>query len=268
MKYGVATLMCFFTALALPNIAPAQFDNSLRPLHLAGVFNPVVGSGARYEMVSGRKKFEFDVSVVEKDPSGGYWMEDSFGSLLKAVIRTGPETAGVNALGQPAGTTSSGESFTAFERQDPARLKTLMAAEGNDGIVQRLIIQLPGDDKPIDYSFLLTNASSLNPIWIRTLDSRSNAQNIGTESVTTKAGTFSCQHWRTANDAVDFWISDKVTPWSLVKMRSKDGDTITLRRVLSNTKTQVRGAPIKAEVRLKGHDQSLLMWRRILGFAP
>jgi hypothetical protein len=83
-------------------------------------------------------------------------------------------------------------------------------------------------------------------------DMRTNAENLGTETVTTPAGTFSCQHWRSKKDGSEFWISDKVSPWKLVKMTGKD-ETMTLTRVISDAKTHITGTPVSMEDMMKQH---------------
>jgi uncharacterized protein YqjF (DUF2071 family) len=78
-------------------------------------------------------------------------------------------------------------------------------------------------------------------------DVRANAQNMGTESVTTPAGTFSCQHWHDAKDNDDYWISDKVTPWQLVKMSGADKNTVTLQKLITGAKTHITGTPVSMQ---------------------
>ncbi len=88
---------------------------------------------------------------------------------------------------------------------------------------------------------------------------------LGTEPITTPAGTFVCQHYRTkatkaasgeeepppsgeegdeaqppagpapraGGDSEDYWLSDKVTPFGMVKTVSKSG-TMTLVRLITN----------------------------------
>jgi uncharacterized protein YqjF (DUF2071 family) len=77
-------------------------------------------------------------------------------------------------------------------------------------------------------------------------DFRANAQNMGTESVTTPAGTFSCEHWRDAKDGTDVWLSDKIVPWRLVKM-SGTTNTLTLVKIISDAKTHITGTPMSME---------------------
>jgi hypothetical protein len=75
-------------------------------------------------------------------------------------------------------------------------------------------------------------------------DVRSQAEKVGTEDVTTPAGTFSCDHYRAKDGKWDAWLSTKITPWGLVK--SKSGDTtMTVLRVITDAKDHITGTPQK-----------------------
>ena len=84
-------------------------------------------------------------------------------------------------------------------------------------------------------------------------DVRASAENLGTESVTTPAGTFSCQHWRSKKDASEYWISDKVSPWQLVKMKSPD-ETMTLVKIITDAKSKITGTPVSMEEMMRQHE--------------
>ena len=64
---------------------------------------------------------------------------------------------------------------------------------------------------------------------------------MGTESVTTPAGTFTCEHLRT-KDGSDVWISAKAGPWGLVKSTSKD-TTMVMVKVIDDAKSHIVGTP-------------------------
>src|SRR5581483_7357671 len=82
------------------------------------------------------------------------------------------------------------------------------------------------------------------------LDYRAEAENLGTEPVTTPAGIFACQHWRTTKEHTDIWLNDKVTPWGLVKMSGPEG-SFTLQRIITNAKSQITGTPVSMEEMLR-----------------
>ncbi|HEV2696459.1 MAG TPA: hypothetical protein VGU90_00605 [Terriglobales bacterium] len=184
MKTTVRFLMLALITVAMPQLFRAQRGMMMQPPTIAGVFNPVVGSGASYEMVKGDngEKTVFDMAVVEKDSSGGYWIE------------YGVQNAKSNGT---------------------VYLKNLTARQGDDIVTQRTIIQMPGRP-PMDLSSMMSMKAMQSEK--SKADFRTNAQNMGTESVTTPAGTFSCEHWRDTKDGTDVWLSDKVVPWRLVKM--------------------------------------------------
>ena len=95
---------------------------------------------------------------------------------------------------------------------------------------RRAIIQFPGMD-PMEMP--------LNP------SSRSNSKvqdrhprKVGMETITVPAGTFNCEHWK--DDNSDFWVSTKVSPFSLVKEVSKNS-TDVLVKTIENAKDHITG---------------------------
>jgi len=188
------------------------------PPSLGGVFSPTVGSGASYEMVrkSASDKTQFDMYVVGKE-AGGYWIE---------YAMQNPHMGGGSMY-----------------------MKTLMTHQGDDVMIQRTIMQMPGRP-PMD----MTSMMKMHPMQSQQskADMRAEAENLGTESITTPAGTFSCQHWRGKKDGSEYWISDKVSPWQLVKMTGKD-QTMTLTRVITDAKTHITGTPVSMEDMMKQH---------------
>jgi hypothetical protein len=217
MKLSSCLLLIGFATTALTQLSSAQRGMMMQPPDIAGVFNPVVGSGASYEMVkTNGEKIPFDMAVVDKDASGGYWIEYSMQN---------PKLNG------------------------PAYVKNLMVRQSDDIIIQRSIMQMPGRP-PMDMSSMMSMKAMQSPKG--KADFRANAQNMGTESVTTPAGTFSCEHWRNAKDGTDVWLSDKIVPWRLVKM-SGANDTLTLVKIISDAKTHITGTPVSMEEMMQQH---------------
>jgi len=72
-------------------------------------------------------------------------------------------------------------------------------------------------------------------------DFREGGENVGAESVTTPAGTFDTEHWR-SKDGVNAWISPKVGPWGLVKSASADSSMVLV-KVVTDAKSHVVGTP-------------------------
>ncbi len=208
MKLALRPLLIAVLALWASPISPAQMGMGMRPPDFAGVFSPVVGSGAAYEMdKKDDRKTKFDIAVVGRE-GAGYWIEYSMQS--------------------PGGM---------------AYMKTLTAREGDDVIVQHMIVQIPGHP-PMDMSSMM-KMHAMQSAQSKA-DMRANAQDLGTETITTPAGTFACQHWRSKKDGSEFWLSDKVTPWKVVKMSGKD-QTMTLVRVITDAKTHITGTPVSME---------------------
>ena len=217
MKLSSRLLLIAFATTALTQLSSAQRGMMMQPPDIAGVFNPVVGSGASYEMVkTDGEKIPFDMAVVDKDASGGYWIEYSMQN---------PKLNG------------------------PVYMKNLMVHQSDDIIIQRSIMQMPGRP-PMDMSSMMSMKAMQSPK--EKADFRANAQNMGTESVTTPAGTFSCEHWRNAKDGTDVWLSDKIVPWRLVKM-SGANNTLTLVKIISDAKTHITGTPVSMEEMMQQH---------------
>ncbi len=214
MKFASRLFVLVLVAFATARFSPAQMGMGMSRPSIAGVFNPEVGSGAAYEMdrKDGAQKSSFEMSVVGKEGSG-YWIE--------------------TAMQSPHGTIYA---------------KTLSAREGDNVIVQRTIVQMPGRP-PMDMSSMM----KMHPMQSEEskADMRANAENLGTETITTPAGTFSCQHWRSKKDGSEYWLSDKVSPWKLVKMTSKD-QTMTLTKVITDAKSHITGTPVSMEDMMKG----------------
>jgi hypothetical protein len=210
----VAAIMAFALGLALR--AGAQMAG-MGVQEVRGVFKPVVGSGASYESVkTDGRKTQFDIAIVEKDPSGAYWTE---------YAMTDQGTKGM------------------------VYAKSLIAQKGDEAVIERMIVQMPGRP-PMEMSSMMQGMGHQK--MNQKIDIRGEAQNMGTESITTPAGTFSCQHWRATKDGSDFWISDKVTPWGLVKASDKDGSSMTLVKVITEAKSHITGTPVSMEEMMKG----------------
>ncbi len=63
---------------------------------------------------------------------------------------------------------------------------------------------------------------------------------VGSESVTVPAGTFSCQHWKKDEGTGDVWISDKVSPFGMIKSVSS-GETMVLTKVITGAADHITG---------------------------
>ena len=69
-----------------------------------------------------------------------------------------------------------------------------------------------------------------------------NWHQLGTESVTVPAGTFSCQHWK-SDSGSEVWTSDQVTPFGAVKEVNASSSKVLL-KVISDAQDHITG-PVK-----------------------
>lgn len=67
---------------------------------------------------------------------------------------------------------------------------------------------------------------------------------VGNESVTVPAGTFDTVHWRNDKKNSDVWVSDKVSPFGMVKEVSADS-SMTLLKTLDSYPDKITGPVTK-----------------------
>jgi hypothetical protein len=197
-------------ALLSATPAAAQGGMMMGPPEFRGVLNPVVGSGAVYQISGGRTgNSEVEIAVVGKetvDGKDGYWMQ-----------------IGANAP-------NAGQMY----------MKTLMVIDGQVGRVTRLIIQAPNQGPPMEMPVGgMMGRGAPQPT---STDIREQAERVGAESVTTPAGTFNCEHYRARDGSWEAWISPQVSPWGLVKSTTRD-TTMVLSRVITNAQDRITGTP-------------------------
>jgi hypothetical protein len=210
---GVAVLLA-----AAPVFAPRVLAQrggmgmGMTPPSMMGMWNPVVGSGATYEMVGkDGKKTTLSIAIVNKDDSGGYWMEYLIGSA------DNPQNV----------------------------VQMLMVKDGGSLTPSKLVIQQAGHP-PMEISGammgMMASRGGANPTAASKADFTDGAEKMGNESVTTPAGTFDTLHWRN-KEGGQVWISPKAGPWSFVKSVSADGSTMTLVKVVTDAKSHIVGTP-------------------------
>ena len=213
MKAKHIAILAAMFALALP--IAAQMNVGPRMSDLRGIWHPVVGEGAAYETLDqGGKKTQVEMTIVGKeDVAGkpGFWME---------VAAANPQVNGnvyMKFLVVP-GDTGMTSMRTIFQMgtQDPMEFDSNMMNRGGRGQGQSNIPQ----------------------------DIHDKANLIGTESVTVPGGTFTCEHYRAKDGTGDFWLSEKVSPWGLVKAQDKDR-TIVLTKAITDAKDHITGTPKK-----------------------
>jgi hypothetical protein len=188
--------------------APATAQFQMQGPQMRGIWNPVVGGGAAYQVEEKQNKQEMELAVVgTEDVAGknGYWLEMSFKDV----------------------------------RRGQMVVEYLYVVDGNQIQLKKMIMQQPGQ-QPIEMPAGMWGAGR----GTQAADFRHEAELIGQETITTPAGTFACQHYRLRDRSAESWVSDKVPPWGLVKATSQHSN-MTLLRVISNAKTKVTGTPQK-----------------------
>ena len=204
-------MMVVFVLSGTPG-AGAQMGMGGRTPQIQGVWNPVVGSGAVYQVESkDTHKTEMEIAVVGSetvDNKPGYWLEMS--------------------INDPRG-------------GGPMYIKHLIVLDSKQTIVTRMIMQAPGQP-PLEMSIEMMSRGGRSVK--QPADVRDRAERVGSETITTPAGTFTCEHWRIKDGSADVWYSEKVAPYGLVKMTGRDS-TMTLLRVITDAKTHITGTPEK-----------------------
>lgn len=211
MRTEIRVLAAFVLVLCLAAGASAQFGVQ-RPPQFRGVWSPVVGSGGAYVSENKEGKTEMEIAIVGTESAEGktgHWMEMTVKDKSEGQVVT----------------------------------KFLMVLDAKDVVIKRMIIQA-GDQPPMEMPVGMVGARGKSN---ESADFRDQAELVGTETITTPAGTFTCQHYRAKDKSADLWVAEKVGPWGLVKMTSRDGST-TLVRVITNAKSKIRGTPQKFEI--------------------
>jgi hypothetical protein len=211
MRLKHVLVMFIASALALP--LAAQMGMGMQVPTLSGIWHPVVGSGSTYEITRDGKKTTMDFAVLGKedqDGKTGYWMEVSMSD-----VRQGGDVI----------------------------VKVLQSVDGNTITSTKWIMQMPGQ-QPMEMDSNMMNMAGRRGGQTQAADFRDKAEVVGTESVTVPAGTYTCEHYRMKDGSGDAWISDKVSPWGLVKMQDPQR-TMVLAKVTTDAKDRITGTPTK-----------------------
>jgi hypothetical protein len=209
MKLRQMVVMLATLALAMP--LAAQMFGPRTPT-LSGIWHPVVGTGAAYEITKDGKKSEMEIIIVGKedvDAKPAFWME---------MAMTDQRTS------------------------QPVYVKSLMSVSENTITSTRLVMQMSGQD-PMEMD-LNTNPMGRGMKQTTPVTIADKAEIVGTDTVTVPAGTFSCTHYRMKDGTGDAWVSDKVSPWGLVKSQDKDSSMV-LAKVITDAKDHITGTPKK-----------------------
>ena len=209
MKRTQVMLLAAAACLSFGNIAAAQMGMDLfKKPNIADIFKPVVGNGAVYEQQrtdrQDASKTTMEMSVVAKESVDGqeaYWME---------FARTEDKTGQMGY--------------------------TKMLVTKDDFQFHRMIVQQPGQPA-MEFPF---NPADRAKSRSRMQEEMDKWHLVGSETITVPAGTFSCQHWKKDTGVGDVWVSDKVSPFSMVKSVSS-GETMVLIKTITGATDHITG---------------------------
>jgi hypothetical protein len=201
-RFGGVGVLVAMTAL----FASAQMGMHVAPA-MRGIFNPVVGSGGEYEMTSDKgTKMVMEIAIVGKESvagKDGYWFEMTMSN---------------SPMGQMV-------------------MKSLTVVDGTDTVVSRMIMQM-GTRPPMEMPAQMNKSSAQK----QPADIRERAEDVGSETVTTPAGTFTAERYKMKDGTGDAWVAPKAGPYGLVKFQGKDS-TMVLTKVLTDAKDKITGTP-------------------------
>jgi hypothetical protein len=220
LRHTATTLVCTAIILSGAAIAAAQMRGPGMMGGGAGafrgIFSPVVGEGAEYQMTSANDPTPttMGIAVVGKeDVNGvtGYWME---------ITTTDRRSGGTMYM------------------------KMLTVISAGNMQTTKMIMQQPGQQPmEMDMSMMQGMQGRRPP---QPADISKQAQDMGSETVTVPAGTFTCEHYKTA-EGDEVWVSSKVSPWGLVKMTGAHAN-MTLMRVITDAKDMITGTPVQMQM--------------------
>ncbi len=184
MPTGVRATVALFAGFALAGPLAAQMMPMQGPTAFRGVWSPVVGAGSAYQVDTKREgKKDIEIAVVgseDVDGNPGHWIE--------IVMKD--------------------------NRGEQVIVKHLIVLDEKQTHPVRMIMQ-HGEEQPIEFSMDMMGMIRRGQPREQAADIRTTAEHVGTESVTTPAGTFTCEHYRDNKSNGDLWVTEKVAPdWS------------------------------------------------------
>jgi hypothetical protein len=194
MKRLQLVLLAAACSLCLTSGAAAQLGGMqlFSKPNIADIFKPVVGQGAVYQQTSeGKHGYEMEMTIVGKE------------------------------------STPNGQGYwmeVSMDRPGDQKMysKILMT---KDFQFTKMIFQMPGQgamEMPM-------NPNDKDRSQMK--DEMSKWTQVGTESITVPAGTFSCVHWKKDDGTDEVWTSDKVSPMAMVKQVGKTHSMVLVRQI-------------------------------------
>lgn len=205
------TWMLMGLVLAAPAAGQGPMGGPPQMPTVRGVWQPVVGSGAAYDVEAKGRKSSMEFAIVGTEPAmgrTGHWLEMAFHD----------------------------------SRRGEMVMKSLIVLDDKNTRVMRMVMYSP-DMGAIEFPIEMMGRTGQS--LVQEADVRASAELVGTEEVTTPAGSFVCQHYRSKDkdgNVADVWVAEKVAPYGLVKMTSKDS-TIVLTRLITGARTRITGTP-------------------------
>jgi hypothetical protein len=194
MKRLQLVLLAVVCCLCLASGAAAQLGgmNFFSKPNIADIFKPVVGQGAVYQETSeGRPTHEMEMSVVGKEMT-----PSGEGYWMEMVM---PGQGDQKTYG-----------------------KVLMT---KDFQFSKVIFQMPG--RPAMEMPMTPRDQNREQMK----QEMAKYTQVGTETITVPAGTFSCAHWKKDDGTDEVWTSDKVSPLAMVKQVSKGRSMVLVRQI-------------------------------------
>jgi hypothetical protein len=206
MKLALRCGWIVVLAAVLPSFAGAQMGMHAGPA-MRGIFNPVVGSGGQYDITTEKgTKMVMEIAVVGKESvngKDGYWFETAMADA---------------SMGQMT-------------------FKALTVLDGPDTVISRMIMQM-GNRPPMEMPTQMYKANAQK----QPADIRDRAEDVGSETLTTPAGTFLTEHYKMKDGTGDAWVAPKAGPYGLVKFQGKDSSMI-LTKVITDATDKITGTP-------------------------
>jgi hypothetical protein len=224
MKRLPVVLLAAAACLLLSGSVAAQLGSSLfsKP-NIADIFRPVVGSGAAYEQHSTDEKrppSQMEMTIVGKE------MTPNGEAYWMEIGHVGKEGAGMMYS------------------------KVLVT---KDFEFTKVVFQQPGQpamEMPFDPSETTKHHMK---------DEMAKWHQVGSETITVPAGTFSCMHWKNEEGTDEVWTSDKVTPMAMVKQVGKDRSMV-LTKIITGATDHITGPVTKFDP--KAMQQQMMQQRQ------
>jgi len=205
---GRIAIAAFLVALC---VVPASSQMGMRggapTVH--GIWNPVVGQGGVYEFSSKDSgKQTMEMAIVGKETVDG---KDAF---WYQMVMDSSDAGGKMVI------------------------KHLMVVDGKETHAVKMIMQFP-NHPPMEMSGQMGQRQHTKGA----ADLQTEAQDVGSETITVPAGTFTCEHYRLNDGSGDAWVAKNVTPYGVVKYQGKDS-SMTLMKVITDAKDKIVGKPV------------------------